>query len=143
YTDGPLGVGDYQYAVRALDAAGNLSDPSNTATITIPDSQKPTAPGNLTATPGGAGKIDLGWQASTDNVGVTGYRVFRGTSQIATVNGTTTSYKDTPPNGATYTYTVVAVDAAANVSDASNAATATLPDTTRPTAPTNLSANVA
>ncbi len=46
------------------------------------DSQKPTPPGNLKAT-AGTGQVALTWQASTDNVGVTGYRVFRGTTQIA------------------------------------------------------------
>ena len=44
----------------------------------MPDSQKPTAPGNLTATGAEPNQVNLSWQASSDNVGVTGYRVFRG-----------------------------------------------------------------
>jgi fibronectin type 3 domain-containing protein len=126
YTDGPLDAGTYQYEVRALDAAGNLSNPSNTATVTVPDTQKPTAPQNLTATANGSSQVDLSWQAATDNVGVTGYRVFRGTTQIATLGPSATSYSDTGLSSGTYQYTVNAVDAAGNVSDASNTASATL-----------------
>ena len=77
YTDTGLAAGPYSYTVRAVDAAGNLSDPSNTASATVPDTTKPSAPANLTAT-AGTGQVALGWQASTDNVGVTGYQVFRG-----------------------------------------------------------------
>ena len=54
----------------------------------------------------------LNWNASTDNVGVTGYRVYRGGTEIGSV-GTTTSYTDTTVAGATtYSYTVRAFDAA-------------------------------
>jgi hypothetical protein len=127
--------------VRALDAASNVSDPSNTATATVPDTTKPTAPGTLTATPGTA-KVDLSWQASSDDVGVTGYQVFRGTTQIATLGGSALSYSDTGRAAGPYSYTVRAVDAAANVSDPSNSASATVPDTERPTIPGNLTATV-
>jgi fibronectin type 3 domain-containing protein len=140
YTDTGLAAGPYSYTVRAVDAATNLSDPSNTATATVPDTTKPTAPGSLTATPG-AGKVDLSWQASTDNLGVTGYRILRGAQQINTVSGTTTSYTDTGLAAGPYSYTVRAVDAATNLSDPSNTATATVPDTTKPTAPGNLHAS--
>ena len=62
--------------MRALDAAGNVSDPSNTASATVPDTQKPSAPANLRAT-GTASQVDLTWDASGDDVAVTGYRVYR------------------------------------------------------------------
>ncbi len=65
-----------------------------------PDTTPPTVPGNLTATATSATQIDLSWTASTDNVGVTGYRVERcaGTgclnfAQVATPTGT--SFADT------------------------------------------------
>jgi acid phosphatase type 7 len=90
-----------------------------------PDTTKPTAPGNLTAT-AGQGQVALGWQASTDNVGVTGYRVYRGATEIASVGGTTLNYTDTGLAPGTYTYTVRAVDAAGNLSDPSNTASATV-----------------
>ena len=103
---------------------------------------KPTAPGNLRAT-AGTGEVALRWQASTDNVGVTEYRVFRGANQIATVAGTATTYTDTGLAAGPYTYTVKAADAAQNVSDPSNTDTATVPDTTKPLAPPNLRASPA
>ena len=61
-------------AARRIDAAGNISDPSNTASITVPDSDKPSAPGNLRAT-AGTGKIDLSWRetASKIAIGMAGY----------------------------------------------------------------------
>src|SRR2546429_343849 len=98
-----------------------------------------TTPQNLTAKLSGT-NVSLTWQASTDNVGVTGYQLFRGTTQIATLNATTTSYIDSPPGAGTYQYTVKAVDAAGNVSDPSNSASATVPDTQKPSAPQSLTA---
>jgi chitodextrinase len=126
-----IGGVTYSYTVRAVDAAGNVSDPSNTATATATvsssDTQRPTAPGNLTATAVSSSRIDLDWQASSDNVGVTGYKVYRGGALIASI-GTTTSYSDTSvAANNTYSYEVRAVDAAGNLSDPSNTATATTP----------------
>jgi chitodextrinase len=68
----------YSYRVRATDAGSNLSAYSNTASATtqsIPDTQPPTAPTNLTATAASGTQINLSWTASTDNVAVTGYKV--------------------------------------------------------------------
>jgi fibronectin type 3 domain-containing protein len=138
YSDSPVGAGNHQYTVRAVDAAGNVSDPSNASSVTVPDSQKPTPPVNLAATTISATRVDLTWQAATDNVGVTGYQVFRGTSQIGSVSGTTFAYTDNSPGAGSQSYTVRAVDAAGNVSDPSNTATATVPDAQKPTAPSNL-----
>ncbi len=88
------------------------------------DKTAPTAPTNLTATAAGTAQINLSWTASTDNIGVAGYEVWRGSTKITTV--TTTSYSDTGLTASTaYTYTVKAFDGAANVSGASNAAIAT------------------
>ncbi len=138
HADTGLAAGPYSYTVRAVDAAGNLSDPSNTASANVPDTTKPTPPGNLTAT-GSAGQVALGWQGSTDNVGVTGYRVFRGTAQIASLGAAARSHADTGLAAGPYSYTVHAVDAAGNLSDPSNTASANVPDTTKPTPPGNLS----
>ncbi len=133
-----------------MDAAGNLSADSNTISIATPaDTTAPTVPTGLAAASVSPTQINLTWNASTDNVGVTGYRVYRCTgstctpsTQIAT--STTTSYSDTGRTASTtYRYRVRAVDAANNLSANSGIATATtpaVPDTTPPTVPTGLAA---
>ena len=91
------------------------------------DTQAPTSPTNLTAAPS-AGQISLAWSGSTDNVGVTGYRVIRDGATIATLGSAARAYTDTSVAPATtYTYTVRAFDAAGNTSPPSNAASATTP----------------
>jgi len=67
-------------------------------------------------------RIALSWGASSDNVGVAGYRVYRNNTLVATVY--VPGYTDSPPGkkGVSYTYSVVAYDAAGNVSAPSNAA---------------------
>jgi hypothetical protein len=117
----------HSYYVVAFDAGGNFSGPSNTAVATTPpDTTPPSAPTNLTASPGINTSVNLAWNASTDDIGVTGYQVFRDGTQIDSVTGTTyvdvTSQANTP-----YSYYVVAVDAAANISAPSNTATLTTP----------------
>jgi chitodextrinase len=134
----------YNYQVRALDAAGNRSGLSNTATVTTPspvDAQAPTVPGTLTATAAGSTQVNLSWGASTDNVGVTGYEVFRNGALLTTTTGTT--HTDTPVSaGSTYSYQVRALDAAGNRSSFGNTATVTtpVPDTQAPTVPGTLTA---
>lgn len=49
------------------------------------DTTAPTAPANLTVTSKTDTGVSLSWSASTDNVGVTGYIVYRGTQQVSTV----------------------------------------------------------
>ncbi|MCI0400484.1 MAG: fibronectin type III domain-containing protein, partial [Gammaproteobacteria bacterium] len=96
-----------------------------------PDVTAPSAPSNLAATVAGAAQINLGWTASTDDVGVTGYRVERcqgaGCSdfaEVATPAGTT--HSDVGLQASTsYSYRVRAVDAANNLSPYSNTASAT------------------
>ena len=135
-------AGPLSYTVRAIDAAGNLSDPSNTRSVTVPDSIKPTIPGSLTAA-AGTGQVVLNWTASTDNAGVTGYRIYRSGTQVGSVSGTTLTYTHTGLAPGAYSYTVRAIDAAGNLSDPSNTATATLADTQAPTVPANLAASAA
>ncbi|MGO9932943.1 MAG: fibronectin type III domain-containing protein [Steroidobacteraceae bacterium] len=89
-----------------------------------PDTTPPSVPTGLSATAVSSTQINLSWTASTDNVGVTGYDVFRNGTQVGTT--TTTSYQDTGLTASTtYSYTVAAYDAAGNVSAQSTAATAT------------------
>ena len=94
-----------------------------TAPVTA-DTTKPTAP-TLTVTPSST-KVDLSWSGATDNTGVTGYKVYRGTTQIATVANT--AYSDTAvAPAAAYSYYVMAMDAAGNLSPKSNTISVTTP----------------
>ncbi|MBI3044835.1 MAG: fibronectin type III domain-containing protein [Betaproteobacteria bacterium] len=134
----------YTYAVDACDAAGNCSAQSTTASATTPDTEAPTIPGALGATAASATQINLAWTASTDNVAVTAYRVFRGGVFRATVAAPTVAYSDTGLTSATaYSYTVSACDAAGNCSAQSNTATATTPDNQAPTSPAGIGAAIA
>ncbi|MEV5716135.1 discoidin domain-containing protein [Amycolatopsis mediterranei] len=82
------------------------------------DTQAPTTPAGLTAGTATATSVPLTWGAATDNVGVTGYDILRNGTAVAT--SATTSYTDTAltPN-TSYTYAVLARDAAGNTSAAS------------------------
>ncbi|MDX6419343.1 MAG: acid phosphatase type 7 [Trebonia sp.] len=138
YTDKTATSGTgYTYQVAARDLAGNTTRASVNVNGGPTDTTPPTAPGNLTATATSPTTIALSWQASSDNIGVTGYAVYRDGTEIATVDGSTTSYSDgglIP--GTTHAYTVTAADGAGNVSPASNQASATTQaDTTPPSAP--------
>ncbi|MEW1843390.1 CBM35 domain-containing protein [Nonomuraea angiospora] len=89
-----------------------------------PDGQAPTVPADVRVTGTSAASITLAWTDSSDNVAVTGYRVYEGTTVVtttptagATIGGLTA--------GSTHTYTVTAIDAAGNESGHSAAATGT------------------
>jgi Galactose oxidase-like, Early set domain/Bacterial Ig domain/Fibronectin type III domain/Kelch motif len=104
------------------------------------DTTPPTAPSNLKATAVNASQIALSWTASTDNVGVTAYLIERcqtsgcsNFAQIATSNGTATTFTNTGlTTSTTYSYRVRATDAAGNLSQYSNTATATTTATPPP-----------
>jgi chitodextrinase len=135
----------YAFGVTARDAAGNASQQ---AQVTVPTGSCPTQPSDLTAPsqPGGLGivgstasSISLAWSASTDNVGVTGYRVYVDGTLKSTVTQTGTTVSSLTC-GTTYTLEVAAVDAAGNASSRASVtgSTPACPDTQAPTAPTNV-----
>ena len=147
YTDAGLSASTlYSYAVRAYDAATNLSALSDTASATTfaPDLTPPSAPSNVVAAAQSTQSIRLTWFPATDNVGVTAYDVYRDGSNVTTVAGT--NYLDTGLTPSTlYSYTVMATDAATNHSALSTAASATTfdPDISAPSVPSNLVATAA
>jgi chitodextrinase len=105
--------------------------------IGAPDTTPPSVPSNLTATAISSSQINLAWRASTDNVGVAGYRVFRNGSQIASTTQLSRADTGRSPS-TTYSYTVAAFDGSGNLSAQSAAVPATTqdappPDTTPPT----------
>jgi chitodextrinase len=95
------------------------------------DTQAPAAPAGLSATAASSTRVELAWTAGTDDVAVTGYRIYRDGAMVGTV-GPLTSYPDTTARaGATYDYQVRAVDAAGNESGPSETSTVTTPVTVR------------
>ena len=84
-------VTTYTYRVHAFDAAGNVSTQSNAASATTQataDSIAPTTPTGLAASAVAASSLTLSWSPATDNVAVTGYRVFRNGALAASTAGT-------------------------------------------------------
>jgi chitodextrinase len=122
----------YVLRVRAKDAAGNLSTASAAVTFTTSaatgDTTVPSTPGTPTASAITATGATLSWTASTDNVGVAGYNIYRrvGTTDTQLTTSTTNSATLTGLTAATaYTIVVRARDAAGNLSATSGAVTFT------------------
>jgi hypothetical protein len=113
---GLTGGQSYVYTVQAFDANGNASGVATKSwTQPYPDTTAPTAvtlSGSIAK-----GKVKLTWNAAYDAVGVTGYRVYRNGTLVATTTALTWTE---PVKKGTMVYTVVAFDAAGNASAASN-----------------------
>lgn len=105
-----------------------------------PDTTPPTVPTNLVAAAVSPTQVNLSWTASTDPIGVEGYDILRN-GILDNSNTGNTSYSDTglTPN-TTYTYSVLAFDAAGNFSTPSTSVSITTPPLAPPAAPTNLTA---
>ena len=97
----------------------------------IGDINAPSTPTGLSATPVASSQIDLSWNASTDDVALGGYQVFRDSVQIATTS--LTSYSDTGLIASTtYSYFVAAFDSSYNYSSSSTAVATTTPGVSAP-----------
>jgi len=130
-----LTAGSNTVRATATTASGGPNlDRLRVVASTGTDTEPPTAPGNLRSTGVTSSSVSLAWDASTDNVGVTGYDVYTGTSLTKTVTGTSTTVTGLAP-ATSYTFTVKARDAAGNTSPASNPATATTGTGTGPAVP--------
>ncbi|WP_309642167.1 reprolysin-like metallopeptidase [Flavobacterium sp.] len=116
----------------------DISNSNFTITAGSTDTVAPTAP-TLSASGTTQTTTNLSWSGATDNVGVTGYDIYKDAVLIGSTSGTTYNVSGLT-NSTTYVFTVKAKDAAGNVSAASNAVSVTTlapaPDTTAPTAPT-------
>ena len=137
----------YSLAVDAFDAAGNHSSktavnvPTNACAPPAPpaDTQPPTAPAGLQVLSATASSITVSWLASTDNVGVTGYGLYRGGTSTGTTTATTATFSGLAC-GTSYALSVDAYDAAGNHSTQATvgwttSACAPAADTQPPTAP--------
>lgn len=136
YTDNGVVAGTkYNYHVVAIDKNNNTSPlPANPVSVTTPnapttDTQKPSKPTKVATQVVSSHQINLSWHPSADNVGVKNYDIYRSQSgakavKIATV--ASRSYGNTGLfSNMSYTYYIVARDAAGNVSPASDRVTAT------------------
>jgi hypothetical protein len=113
--------------------AGVGPEPWNTTNVPG-DTQAPAAPSDLAATAASSTRVDLTWRAASDDVGVTGYRIYRDGAMVGTA-GAVTAYPDTTARaGATHDYHVRAVDEAGNESGPSETRSVTMPATLRFTA---------
>lgn len=114
----------YSFSVRAKDAAGNISAASNAVSVTtlapVADTTAPTIPTGLAASGTTSTSTNLSWTASTDNVGVTGYDVYQGTTLLGSTASTSYAVTGLTAN-TTYSFAVRAKDAAGNVSANSTA----------------------
>jgi beta-lactamase superfamily II metal-dependent hydrolase len=125
-----VAAGGGSYVVRQGAASKAYASKGTAGDVT-----PPTAPTDLTAIPAST-SIDLAWGAATDDVGVTGYRVYRssdGSSYALHTTTSATSYTDAGlSSGATFWYQVTAIDAAANESAAAGPVSATTTGDTTP-----------
>lgn len=123
-----LSDGNHSFTAKAYDNATPANSATSSAvavTVDNADHTAPTTPASFRVTGTTLTGVSLAWNASTDNVGVTGYRVSRNGTVIGTV--TTLTYNDSNlSNGTAYTYTVVALDAANNASAAATVGATTL-----------------
>jgi chitodextrinase len=118
----------YTYDVSAVDAAGNRSAVSvalslawNASEGGLDDRIAPTAPAQLRAQAPSATAVTLSWLQSTDAVGVESYEIYRNGRMVTRIAATRLSFVDgTLAAKTSYTFSVVAVDAAGNRSTSSN-----------------------
>ncbi|MEU5261468.1 glycosyl hydrolase family 18 protein [Amycolatopsis sp. NPDC021455] len=117
----------YSFTVKARDAKGNTSPASAALAVTTnnpaDDTQPPSAPGALRSTAADSGSVSLTWTASSDNTGVVGYDVYRGSVLATTVTTTSAVVTGLAPS-TSYTFTVRARDGYDNLSAPSNAVVA-------------------
>jgi chitodextrinase len=134
----------YRFEIRKYNADGSLSSTTTSVDVQTkrcPDTRPPSAPQELAATGVTQTSISVSWSASTDDVGVAGYDLYRGGAKVDSTNATSYTYAGLSC-GTSYTLAVAAFDAAGNESNRAqatvSAATSRCPDTRPPSAPAGL-----
>jgi chitodextrinase len=116
-------------SIALFHSAENPSNKPQLLVTVNTDNQSPTVPSSLSTTGKTTTSVDLTWTAATDNVGVTGYNIYRDAVSAGTSTGTSFTASGLSAN-TTYAFTVTAVDAADNESAASNSINVTTNNTT-------------
>ncbi len=108
----------YIYKIYAFDEMRNISEASDAVSAVTPaDSVAPTVPAALKVKTKTGTAVTIAWNASYDDMGVTGYKVFKDGVQVA-VLGNVTSYRDEDVVlDQLYSYQVQAFDAQGNISE--------------------------
>ncbi|MEV6237625.1 lytic polysaccharide monooxygenase [Lentzea sp. NPDC051838] len=135
-TNPPLGNGEYSWQAKLPNKSGrhiiySLWQRSDSPEAFyscsdvvfgggVPDTQPPTAPGTPVASSITGSSVRLDWTASSDNFGVSEYRVLRGDQVVATSTTNSATVRGLTAN-TDYSFRVVAVDTAGNVSTSSAA----------------------
>ena len=121
----------YSFTVKAADTSNNYSTSSNTATIMMPtiDTQSPTIPAGLKLVSVSEYQATIAWLASTDNIGVTGYNIYRNGTKIASTASLNFGDATVLP-GASHSYAVAAYDKTGNTSALSPTLAITIPKST-------------
>jgi len=109
----------YYYKLKSININGASDFSATVSKKTIQDTVDPSVPGSLTIVSQSHNSVALQWEASTDNVAVTGYNVYANNTRIDTTPYTTFTVSDLLPN-ITYNFTVTAVDTSKNESSQSN-----------------------
>ncbi|REE97799.1 fibronectin type III domain-containing protein [Thermomonospora umbrina] len=129
---------EYPFTVQARDGSGNKSQPSpplKVRTANGPDTRAPSAPPAPTLAGRTLTSMSVAWRPATDNIGVTGYDVYRDGALATRVTGAKAVLGGLIP-GRSYKITVRARDLAGNLSPWSRALiAATAPDKAAPTKP--------
>ncbi|PQJ32150.1 peptidase S8 [Nonlabens arenilitoris] len=126
----PASCGSFNY--------GEVEDYTVIISNSTVDTTAPSAPSSLTSSNLTESTVDLNWTASTDNIGVIAYEVRRGTTVLTTTANTSIQITGLVI-GTSYSFNIRAVDAAGNISSASNSISVTPTDQTAPSVPAGLS----
>lgn len=109
----------YFYKIRGVNSNGGSEFTSVVSASTFPDEEAPSTPSGLASTSVTVSSISISWNASSDNVGVEKYNIYNGADLTGSAVDTTFTLSDLAPENV-YRITVKAVDAAGNISQASN-----------------------
>lgn len=113
----------YDYVIYAVDENGNISESSDVFVAeTEEDIEPPTKPEGINLFTRTGSSLTIGWRKSKDNVGITGYRIYRNGEFVVQVDAAAREYKDiNRSTDEVNRYQVSAVDGAGNESELSEA----------------------